>query len=237
MSLKAAWAGQAGDWELWARKPDHDSYWRFHRNRFLSTLPKANPNELVLDFGCGEGRVGRDLRDCGHKVVAVDSALSMTKAAASHAESTETLCGDGTALPFQANSFSLCVAFMVLHDMDDPETGLAEIARVLTPRGRAAIAVVHPINSSGDFQEPRGPESPYVIPDSYLQAARYQTDISRDGLSMTFHSAHRPIEFYCQAAFRTGFQVTGLAEVGTNEADDKWSRIPLFLHLTLELCE
>ena len=38
MDLRDAWERNAADWDRWARKPGHDSYWRFHRER-LELVP------------------------------------------------------------------------------------------------------------------------------------------------------------------------------------------------------
>jgi hypothetical protein len=35
MTLKDRWEVEAERWIKWARAPDHDSYWRFHRDQFL----------------------------------------------------------------------------------------------------------------------------------------------------------------------------------------------------------
>jgi hypothetical protein len=40
MALGEFWEQQADDWERWAREPGHDSYWLFHRDRFLELLPR-----------------------------------------------------------------------------------------------------------------------------------------------------------------------------------------------------
>src|SRR5437879_6900851 len=67
MSLRAAWERNAIAWAQWARSPVHDSYWRFHRDQFLALLPP--PRQLALDLGCGEGRLSRDLKTRGYRVV------------------------------------------------------------------------------------------------------------------------------------------------------------------------
>jgi hypothetical protein len=51
LNLREAWEGQAANWVRWAREPGRDTYWRFHRQQFLSSLPK--PGKLTLDIGCG----------------------------------------------------------------------------------------------------------------------------------------------------------------------------------------
>ena len=61
------------------RTPGHDSYWQFHRDQFLRLLPP--PGRQTVDIGCGEGRLARDLKDLGHRVVAIDSSPSLVAAA------------------------------------------------------------------------------------------------------------------------------------------------------------
>ena len=39
--LGASWKEHAEPWVVWARKPGHDSYWRFHRDLFLASVPAA----------------------------------------------------------------------------------------------------------------------------------------------------------------------------------------------------
>ena len=65
MSLRDAWDAQAEQWAVWARAPGHDSYWRFHRDRFLELLPDAIGGP-ILDLGAvkvasleSSGRAGR----------------------------------------------------------------------------------------------------------------------------------------------------------------------------------
>jgi SAM-dependent methyltransferase len=63
MELGDFWERQAEDWVRWAREPGHDSYWHFHRDRFLELLPA--PGRLTVDVGCGEGRLSRHLKEFG----------------------------------------------------------------------------------------------------------------------------------------------------------------------------
>jgi 2-polyprenyl-3-methyl-5-hydroxy-6-metoxy-1,4-benzoquinol methylase len=75
VNLQRAWQTHAADFIAWARKPNHDSYWRHHRAQFFSLLPP--PGRRMLDLGCGEGRVSRDLMALGHDVVGLDLAPAM----------------------------------------------------------------------------------------------------------------------------------------------------------------
>ncbi|EQD39279.1 Methyltransferase type 11, partial [mine drainage metagenome] len=145
--MSAAWADHAGEWIAWARAPGHDSYWQFHRDRFLELLPP--PPGLVLDLGCGEGRLSRDLRTLGFEVIGTDYSMELVAAARAADQAGTYVQADAAHLPFQDASFDLVVAFMSLQDMDQMDLAVAETTRVLRPGGRVCLAVVHPINSAG----------------------------------------------------------------------------------------
>ena len=115
---------------------------------------------------------------------------------------------------------------MCLHDVDDLDGAVREIARVLSPGGVACLAVVHPLNSAGRFEK----HGQFVIRGSYLDSFRYSEKAARDDLEMTFESQHRPISAYFDALAAAGLVVDALREpVTTGHAS--WSRLPLFLHL------
>lgn len=234
LDLRRQWEENAPAWIRWAREPGHDSYWRFHRDRFLSLLPE--PGAATLDVGCGEGRVSRDLRSLGHRVVALDASPTMAEAAKDADPTLPVVVGDAAALPLADASFDLVIGFMSLQDVDDLSGALHEAARVLVPGGRLCMAVVHPLNSSGTFEE-READSPFVIAGSYLDPIRYVDEMERDGLAMRFASAHLPVEGYVGAVTDAGFLLEDLREPAVPDdaypdgSGRRWQRIPLFLHL------
>jgi ubiquinone/menaquinone biosynthesis C-methylase UbiE len=116
MNLRDAWEAHASQWIDWARAPGHDSYWRFHRDQFLSLLPP--PGRWTVDIGCGEGRLSRDLKALGHHVVGVDGSPSMIAAARDVDPSMDLRLADAAALPLEDASVDLAVAFMSLQDVD-----------------------------------------------------------------------------------------------------------------------
>lgn len=227
-SLREAWEAEARNWVAWARRPGHDSYWRFHRDRFLPLLPA--PDGQVVDVGCGEGRLPRDLKSRGYDVIGVDGSATLIEHARAADPDGDYRVADAAALPIADASVRLVTAFMSLHDIDDMPAAVREIARVLEPGGRLCAAVVHPINSAGRFAE-RVPDAPFIIRDSYFATRRYADVVERDGLPMTFTSNHRPLEAYFAALEAAGLFVERLIEVGDAEAPsgDRWQRLPLFL--------
>jgi SAM-dependent methyltransferase len=224
VSLREAWERHSGDWVRWARAPDHDSYWRFHREQFLSSLPP--PGRLTLDLGCGEGRLTRDLRDRGHRVVGVDVAPSMVAAAQAADPEGEYIEADAAALPFDNGTADLAIAFMTLMDMDDMAGAVHEIARVLEPGGALVATVVHPLNSA---TLPRADdETPRLTIHAYRAPRVYSDSIERDGLSMTFQSFHHSLGDYWRAVRDAGFVIDDLREI-YDDAHPRWRDVPLFL--------
>ena len=143
---------------------------------------------------------------------------------------------NATALPLDDASADLAVAFMSLHDIDAMPLAVREIARILEPGGRLCFAIVHPINSAGRF-EASSADASFVIKGDYLATFGYSDAVERDGLSMIFHSEHRPIETYFRALEEAGLLVEALREPKvpddalTSESGRRWQRVPLFLHL------
>lgn len=224
--LRQAWERNANDWIRWAREPGHDSYWQFHRDRFLELVPA--PGRLTLDIGCGEGRLSRDLTALGHKVVGIDSSATMIAAARDLSPELEFVEADAAHMPIEDESVDLAVAFMSLMDIDDMEGAILETKRVLASDGRLVIAVVHPINS-GHRVEREHPERPLELVHDYFERRHYTDTIARDGLAMTFESVHLTLQDYFEALAAAAFVVEALREIpGTSE---RWLRYPLFLHL------
>lgn len=207
---------------------------RFHRDQFFALL--GPPGRLTVEVGCGEGRVCRALKEAGHTVVGVDASPTMVAAAREADPTIPVHLADATALPLGDGEADLAVAFMSLHDFDQLGSAVREIARVLEPGGLLCIAVVHPLNSAGEFASLEA-SSRFVIEQSYLEERRYSDRLERDGLSMTFESRHRPLASYAAALSDNGLVIEGLREPAVPESgiiDDKdrrWQRVPLFLHI------
>jgi ubiquinone/menaquinone biosynthesis C-methylase UbiE len=89
----------------------------------------------VLDVGCG---VGDDVRAIGPEAIGIDASATMTLQA--RARGGTFARGDVHALPFAEASFGGARTERVLQHVEDPDTALRELARVVRTGGRLVLA-------------------------------------------------------------------------------------------------
>ena len=115
--------------------------------------------DLVLDLGCGFGRHAYEALRRGASVVACDlgvdelrqvRAIAGVMHDAGHVGPTdagvgtvmlETANGDARRLPFADGAFDRVIASEVMEHIDDDDTAMAELTRVLRPGGTIAVTV------------------------------------------------------------------------------------------------
>jgi SAM-dependent methyltransferase len=225
--MRRGWEAQARNWAEFARVPGYDpTHEDINLPALLRLLPE--PAGLALDLGCGEGRLGRALQPLGYRVAGVDAAPTMVRLAVSHQIPEPAVLADAAALPFRDETFGLVVAYMSLHDMDRMPEAVAEAGRVLAPQGRLVMAIPHPVNSAGSFQS-RAADAPFTVAGSYLDPGPADSVVERDGVRLTFHSEHRPLESYSRALEAAGLLTEAIRE--PRAAAGRWQRIPLILQL------
>jgi SAM-dependent methyltransferase len=195
------------------------------------------PGRRTLEVGCGEGRVARDLAGHGHSVVALDASPTLVASAAAADPAGRYLVADAAVLPFPDESFDLVVAYNSLMDVDDLPAAVAEAARVLRPGRPLCVSVTHPTADAGRFASTE-PDAPFVIAGSYLGRHRVDELFERDGLQMHFTGWRHPLEDYVRALEAAGLLIDRVREpaapasaVGTRPSDERWRRLPMFLHL------
>lgn len=115
----------------------------------------VSPDDQVLDIGCGTGRGVATLQHAvgsGGRVVGIDVAEGMCQLTRDRiddrAPPSTVVCGDGLALPFEADSFDSVLVSFTLELFEDSHrtTALDEIGRVLAPQGQ--ICVIAPSDST-----------------------------------------------------------------------------------------
>lgn len=227
------WEREAANWARWATTPGFDSYWGYSPV-FFDLVP--GPGRWTLEVGCGEGRVSRDLKARGHRVIAVDTSPTLIGLAKAADGSIEYVRCDASRLPFQEGTFDLVVFYNSLMDFDDMDAAVAECARVLIPGGSMCVSITHPMQDAGRFTANEA-DAPFVIEGSYLEDRRpFSAVMERDGLQMHFRGWAYPLESYSRAMEKSGLQIQAMREpaappatVAKNPAGARWQRIPVFL--------
>lgn len=224
-SLRDAWDANAGEWVRWARSHDLDhAFWRLNLPTMLSLLPP--PEGLVVDVGCGEGRVARALKERSYQVVGIEGSAALAHAAREADPDFVVEVADAAAMPFPDDHFDLAVASLSLMNMDNLPAVIGEIARVLCPGGRCCFSILHPINTWGDAG--RG----------YFQTVRYSEILEREGTRLTVHDTHRPLHEYFDRMRDAGFLVERVVEpipgddyIAEVPEAAHWRERPGFLHV------
>lgn len=103
-----AWEQHAEAWLAWARTPGHDAFWRITAPAVLAMTPA--PGRLTLDVGCGEGRLSRELARLGHRVISLDAAPTLVRAARDADDAIPVIRADAAALPVSSGVADLVVA-------------------------------------------------------------------------------------------------------------------------------
>jgi SAM-dependent methyltransferase len=233
ISARDHWEGHADDWIALTRSDP--AYEFLNKPSFFELVPA--PGHLTIEVGCGEGRVARDLIALGHRVVGVDAAPALARAAADHPVGLPVAVADIVQLPVRDTAADIVVCFMVLMDIEDLDGGVMELARILEPGGTLCVGIMHPITSSGLFIP--GDEYGTFYMGEYQKPMRHVLDMARnDGGTFRFRLEHRPIERYFRAFEAAGLAVTALREprpsVETAAEYPQLAnalRVPPFLHV------
>ena len=105
----------------------------------------ACPPGVALDAACGTGRHSRYLRDRGHPVIGIDASPEMLEKARARVPDADFRLGDLEALPLEPASVDLAVCALALSHTRELSPSIAELSRVLRPRGRLILSDLHPM--------------------------------------------------------------------------------------------
>ncbi len=215
-------------------------------------LLKIQPEESLLDLGCGQGVLARHLPKktnyCG-----VDLSQKLIEEARKRQENKEFsfIVSDVTSEKTQLKKtdFDKAAFILSLQNMAEGERAIATAARHLKKDGLLLLVLNHPC-----FRIPRqsswGIDAPAKI--QYRRVNRYLTPLDiplqihpgQGEKSETFYSYHRPLsDYFCWLA-KNGFVVEALEEWSSDKKsegsaarmeDRARKEIPLFLSLTAKL--
>lgn len=108
----------------------------------------------MLDVGCGTGRLLDAVREIFPLAVGVDVSPRMLAAATCLRPGPLFVCAVAEQLPFASRAFDAVTATLSLRHWQDPDGGVRELARVLSPDGVLVIA-------DADMEEAMRPRRPW----------------------------------------------------------------------------
>jgi SAM-dependent methyltransferase len=169
----------------------------------------------VLDVGCGEGQVSRlASRLSGvERVVGVDPTWAQLRVAAVRGGDPAYTRGEAARLPFRDNAFDAVVACLVFEHIVALDDAIAEVARVLRPRGRFALFLNHPLlqtpNSGWIDDQVLDPPEQYWRVGDYLIEDESLEEVEKD---VFIPFLHRPLSRYVNALAVNGLSIERMEE-------------------------
>jgi ubiquinone/menaquinone biosynthesis C-methylase UbiE len=243
-SSTRSWEGIADDWVSHADTNDYRNF--FLIPRMLRMVGEVR-DLSILDLGCGEGGYSRELVRRGASVMGIDGSERLIEIARGRAAAegldVDYRCLNASALEGIApESFHGAVAPMSLMDVEDYDSAVREMHRVLAPGGSLWMSITHPCFS--------GPVSEWVMDeagrprffavDRYFERTAWPDRITRK-FRATVLRRHRPLEDYIRAPLQAGFALREFREPGATEEDlknsarfERLTRIPYFLFMRWE---
>jgi ubiquinone/menaquinone biosynthesis C-methylase UbiE len=210
-----AWDVAAAAWTDHVREGG-DVPWESHARALADLLPP--PAGLVVDVGCGEGRLVRELCARGYNAIGFDVTEGLIDAARTADPGGSYEVADARSLPLRDRVARLVTCINVLQHLPDLDTALSEIARVLTVEGVLIAAVVHPVAEAGAYDAER---DELAVTRYFDECARF---VSLGKIGIPHH--HRTIESYVRAPVGHGFALDELREVPGRSGS-----VPLYLDL------
>jgi ubiquinone/menaquinone biosynthesis C-methylase UbiE len=220
-----------------------------HRDTIIPSVQKLldiKKGEKLLDVGCGQGVLCRELASKGVKVVGIDASRKLIDIAKKRSEGQgiQYFVQDATKMDiFQDGTFDAVTSILAIQNMEDLGKVASGSARVLKKGGKLVWVLNHPCfriprQSGWGFDEKRKLQ--------YRRVDRYMSDLkipikmhpgaAPDVVTWTFH---RPLSEYFKVLNVLGLAVTGFEEwiyqrksqPGGKARAENMSRseIPLFL--------
>lgn len=147
--VAAAWNELAPYWDE-RSGPEGSEIHRLLISPSVHRLLDVRPGEHVLDVGCGNGVVSREIARLGASVVGTDVSEAFIDLARHHAPDREIeyrvvdATDESALLKLGVEGFDAIVASMVLMDLPEIDPLLRAARRLLRPDGRFVFAVLHP---------------------------------------------------------------------------------------------
>lgn len=103
------------------------------------------PNNIILDMGCGTGLLFKHIKNSAKLLVGLDTSLSLLRIAKTRAKrfhNTAVVRAEADHTPFKAGTFHAIFTITLLQNMPDPSVTLREIGRIGKDNATVAITAL-----------------------------------------------------------------------------------------------
>lgn len=165
----------------------------------------------VLDLGCGDAEIGKELLEAGCSFYeGVDGSVNMVGKAqqALTSESSRIHLASMEDWDFPRESYDLVISRLALHYLEDLQKVVQQIHHSLKPGGHFIFSVQHPILTSS-INNPEGEQkrSSWLVDDYFKIGNRTEKWMGKDVIKY-----HRTIEEYFRIINDCGYRVSTLKE-------------------------
>lgn len=202
------WDSSAQAWIEFVRTGDPNR--EFILDPAMLSMVGPLKGKRVLDVGCGEGRFCRMMSARGARTFGIDPTSELIALARKDHHEGCYVRGSAESLPFRDRSFHLVVSYLTLIDIVDFREAVKEMARVLRPKGRLAIANLNSFITTRPeawMKDPKGHRL-FVPVDNYFDAVPQR--VQWRGIQIV--NWHRPFENYVQALLGAGLRLVDFRE-------------------------
>jgi ubiquinone/menaquinone biosynthesis C-methylase UbiE len=169
----------------------------------------------VLDGGCGEGYLSRDLAMRGATAFGIDTSGALVTAAEQEGERLglriKYQVASLEAIPYAEKQFDIVVCNHVISDVANPEAVLKEIGRVTKPGGKLVLLMLHPCFYTAHAERGDHGDLPVEV---YFSARQIHQRFNVAGIEspVEVHMNFRPLECYMSLLTDSGYVITHLSE-------------------------
>jgi SAM-dependent methyltransferase len=165
---------------------------------------------IVLDYGCGPGRLSKMVAQLGHQVIGVDTSTGMIAEAKQQDlrglnVSFQTVTGPLNALPFA--NVDVVVASSVIEYVPDPAQTLSEWVTLLKPGGVILMSFANRRSMWRRLARRLRPTAPHLV----LQLNIWSEDECRDRLLQAGAQQFGPVSYFEAAPFDQRNWLAGLS--------------------------
>lgn len=201
-------------------------------------------DKKILDIGCGDGGYSRALVHKGANVTSIDCAIdainfAMKKANEEGLKIEHFVRNSNDLYDIGDSTFDIVLCSMMLMDIEDFEGTLKEIYRVIKPKGKVFISMLHPCFKPKESKWTLEDETIKVIVSDYFNPTEWVGEIK--GINAPIIYRHRTLSDYIKAFNKIGFRLIDMNEPLPSEEQINlsprigWlSKIPMFLFMEIE---